>query len=453
MPAFRYRILPRGLLARAGLLLLIPFMGLQLVLILAFWFGHWQPHTDRLTKAVVNELALLIDGYETQTLSGEPADGDERTELFVNLNALSDLGIRAASIPGQVDLVLDRQRVTSTLDRQLRRRLAALYPTRAFTVDSSFGGTQVLVTISQETAGLMPRHYRFLVDRGRLFSDAGLNFLLFILISGVIFLLPSYQFLRGQVRPIRNLAREAAAYGRGVAADQETRAQGAIEVRQAIQAFRDMRARITLAVDQRTNMLSGVSHDLRTPLTRLKLQLALMDPGPEREGLEGDVLEMEAMLEGYLDYAKGTAPEEDHLIILADLVQQAAEPSKWPDLKVNLKPLSPIALKGRKTALTRLVSNLLSNAQRHANNVWLEVHGTARSATLIVSDDGPGIEPADFERVLQPFQRLDEGRNLDAAGVGLGLSVCVDIARSHGGALTLGHSTHGGLEVKVKLPA
>ena len=452
MKPLRYRLLPRGLLARASLLLLVPFMGLQLVLILAFWFGHWQPLTDRLSRAVVNELALLIDGYETRTLEDKNRYTDARTELFVNLNALSDLGIRAASIQGQVDMALNEQRNISTLDRQLRRRLTQLYPTRVFTVDSHFRDQQVLITISQETAGETTRHYRFLIDRRRLFSEAGLNFLLFILIAGVVFLLPSYLFLRGQVRPIRNLAREAAAYGRGAVVT-DTGVHGAIEVRQATLAFRDMRARITRALDHRTNMLSGVSHDLRTPLTRIKLQLALMDPSDERNDLEQDVMEMEAMVNGYLEYAKGTVAEEEKLIILADLVQQVASPDKWPSVKIIFATLNPIALKARKLALSRLISNLISNAQRHAEHIWIEVHGTAHDATFLLSDDGPGIDPADYDRVLQPFQRLNEGRNLDEAGVGLGLSICVDIVRSHGGHLALDRAPQGGLQVRITFPA
>ncbi len=452
MTPLRYRLLPRGLLARASLLVLIPFMGLQLALILAFWFGHWQPLTERLSRAVINELALLIDGYETQSLQNETRTTVEPTELFVDFNALSDLGIRAASIPGEVDEALDQQRAISTLDRQLRRRLRDLYPTRAFTVDSRYRDQNVLITISQNTAEPLPRHYRFLIDRGRLFSEAGLNFLLFILIAGVVFLLPSHLFLRGQVRPIRNLAREAAAYGRGAPVTSQD-PRGAIEVRQAIQAFRDMRARITRALDHRTNMLSGVSHDLRTPLTRLKLQLALIDQNQERDEMEKDVLEMEAMLNGYLDYAKGAVAEQERLIILADLVKQAAETSKWPNIDITFEALSPIALKGRETALIRLISNLIANAERHANRLWIEVRGTARNATLILSDNGPGIDPLDYDRVLQPFQRLNEGRNLDDASVGLGLSICVDIARTHGGTLILGQAPQGGLQVRVTLPA
>ena len=449
----RRTLLPRGLLARAGLLLLIPFVTLQIVLILFFWFGHWQPLTERLTRAVSDELDLLIAGYESRELSGDPFDISEDADLFVNLNALSNLGIRAASIRGPVDPSLDRPRLSSTLDRQLRRNVQTLFPDRGFTIDSQFSVDQVLITIDQQvTNEAGPRHYRFLVSRDRLFSDTGLNFLYLIIFAGALILMPSYLFLRGLVRPIRNLAREAAAYGRGGDIE-ETPMRGATEVRQAVRAFRDMRARITRAVEQRTNMLSGVSHDLRTPLTRLKLQLALMEPGPDREGLEEDVAEMEAMLEGYLDYARGNVQEDDHLIILSDLVRQVAQPGKWPGLDIHFDDLATIAVKGRRLALLRLLNNLLSNAQRHADAVWIGIQATARSATIRIRDDGPGIDPEDFDRVLQPFQRLDEGRNLDEAGVGLGLTVCEDIARSHGGELSLRRSPQGGLEVRVKLPA
>ena len=449
----RRSFLPRGLLPRAGLLLLLPFVTFQTVLIIVFWFRHWQPHTDRLTLAVTNELDLLVSGYETRQLSDEPGGISDQTDLFVNLDALRNLGIRAASIRGPVDLDLDRPVSQSTLDRQLRRRLTALFPGRQITVDSQFRSDQIFIAVEQIVEeGQDTRHYRFFVNRARLFSEAGINFLFLIIFAGLLILLPSYMFLRSQVRPIRNLAREAAAYGRG-APIADGAVKGAMEVRQATQAFRDMRARITRALNQRTNMLSGVSHDLRTPLTRLKLQLALMDPCPVREGLEADVKEMEVMLEGYLDYARGNVPEEDHLIILSDLVRKVADGTKWPGLKVSFGQLSSIAVKGRRTALIRLLNNLLANAQRHADAVWIEVQGTARWAKILVQDNGPGIDPENYDRVLQPFQRLDEGRNLDEAGVGLGLTVCEDIVHLHGGRLNLGQAPQGGLQVSVKLPA
>jgi len=453
-PSRRRSFLPRGLLARSGLLIFAPFITLQLILIVFFWFGHWQPLTDRLTRAVADELDLLITGFESGQLPGDPSDGvTEQEDLFVNLDALTNLGIRAASIRGPVDPDLNRPILFSTLDRQLRRHMGTLFPGREFAVDTQFRPDLVLITVDQEAEeNVPPRHYRFLVDRGRLFSEAGINFLFLILIVGFLILIPSFLFLRGQVRPIRNLAREASAYGRG-APIEDIPVRGATEVRQATRAFRDMRARITRAVEQRTNMLSGVSHDLRTPLTRLKLQLALMEPGPDRDGLEEDVTEMEAMLEGYLDYARGNVAEDDHLIILADLVQQTAQPGKWPGLTIHFGTLDPIAVKGRRTGLLRLLNNVLSNAQRHADAAWVSIQGGPRHAKLIVQDNGPGIPEEDYERVLQPFQRLDEGRNLDEAGVGLGLTVCQDIARSHGGDLTLAASPQGGLQVTLRLPA
>lgn len=451
--ARRRSFLPRGLLARAGLLLLLPFLTFQLILCFLFWFGYWQPHTDRLTFAVTNELNLLVSGYETRQLSGTASSSDDQADLFVNLSALTNLKIRATSIRGAVDWSLDRPLPQSTLDRQLRRYLAVLFPGRSVTVDSQFRSDQVLITVDQQVAqGQDPRHYRFLINRARLFSEAGAIFLFLTIFIGFLILVPSYLFVRGQVRPIRNLVREAQAYGRGAPISEEP-VRGAQEIRHATQAFRDMRARITRAVEQRTNMLSGVSHDLRTPLTRLKLQLALMEPGPDRDGLAADAAEMEAMLEGYLDYARGNVQEDDHLIILADLIQQVAEPAKWPGLAIHFGTWDQIAVKGRKTALIRLFNNLLSNAQRHADAVWISIEGNARRVKISLQDDGPGINPEDYDRVLQPFQRLDEGRNLDEAGVGLGLTVCEDIVKNHGGRLKLGPSAEGGLRITVFLPA
>ena len=450
----RRSIVPQGLLARAGLLIFAPFITLQLILIVFFWFGHWQPLTERLTRAVGDELDLLIAGFESGQLVGAPADGvNEQKDLFVNLDALENLGIRAVSICGPVDQNLNQTLFFSTLDRQLRRQLGTLFPKRDFAVDILFRPDLVLINIDQETSeGMATRHYRFLVDRRRLFSERGIHSLLLIIISGWLILVPFFLFLRGQVRPIRNLAREAAAYSHG-AVVKDLPVHGATEVRQAIRAFRDMRARITHAVEQRTNLLSGISHDLRTSLTRLRLQLALMDPGPDHDGLKEDVAEMESMLEGYLDYARSNMAEDDNLILLVDLVQQVARPNKWPGLSIHFGTLDRIAVRGRRTSLLRLINNLLSNAQRHAHAVWISVQGAPQQAKIIVQDNGPGIAEQDLERALQPFQRLDEGRNLDEAGVGLGLTICRDIAHSHGGDLTLRPAPQGGLQVTLSLPA
>ena len=447
------RFWPRGLLTRSILLLLLPFFLLQLLVILIFWFGHWQPLTSRLTAAVTNELDLLVTAFESQQFDLPFEALENRPEdLFVNLDALENLGIRAVSVRGPVNMALDQPLAFSTLDRQLRRRLTHLYPTRTFAVDIATRPNVALIFVAQGVDdGGGPRHYFFTVTRDRLFSEAGPNFLYLILILGALILLPSVLFLRNQVRPIRHLARDAAAFGRGESPE-ERPLRGAQEVRQAIAAFRDMRARIRRAVEQRTNMLAGVSHDLRTPLTRLKLQLALMEDGPDKDGLESDVAEMEAMLIGYLDYARGNVAEDDRLIILADLVRDVAAPHKWPGLKIQLAELNEVAIKGRKTALVRLINNLLANAQRHASAAWIGVERSKRTVILSVYDDGPGIEVEGRERALQPFQRLDEGRNMDDAGIGLGLTVCQDIARHHGGRLTLGDSAHGGLLVQMILP-
>ena len=445
------------------LLLLVPFFLLQVLLILVFWFGHWQPLTNRLTSAVVNELDLLVTAFEGQQFNLVVQDGDAGSaDLFVNLSALQNLGIRAASVRGAVDMGLDRPLRRSTLDRQLRRRLQALFPQRQIAIDIVSRPNVALIFIEQQMQDDQgARHYFFTVARARLFSDVGLNFLYLMLVLGSLIVVPSLVFLRNQVRPIRRLARDAIAFGRGETIT-ESRIRGAREVQQAASAFHDMRLRIRRAVEQRTNMLSGVSHDLRTPLTRLKLQLALMDAGDDKAAMEADLLEMENMLEGYLDYARTNVAEDAHLLILSDLVRNAAEPQKWPGLSIQLEHLDDAAIRGRPIALLRLLNNLLANAQRHATTVWIGIERNSKHLILSLWDDGPGIAEADRERVLQPFQRLDEGRNLDEAGVGLGLTVCQDIARDHGGRLSLGNSPHAtthkdgetqaGLMVQLILP-
>ena len=262
-------------------------------------------------------------------------------------------------------------------------------------------------------------------------------------------------FLRNQVRPIERLARAADAFGKGRAVP-DFKPYGATEVRRAAQAFLTMRERIERHVQQRTEMLAGVSHDLKTPLTRIRLQLAMMRPGPEIEALRADIAEMERMLDEYLDFARGEGGEKAQLADLGDLIRDAAEAAAraraggTERLVADLP--SGILLAVKTNALRRCTTNLVDNALKHGRHVRVSLVCEERFAQIHVDDDGPGIAEAKREEAFRPFHRLDEGRNLQIGGVGLGLAIARDIARAHGGELLLSESPEGGLRATVRLP-
>jgi two-component system osmolarity sensor histidine kinase EnvZ len=268
----------------------------------------------------------------------------------------------------------------------------------------------------------------------------------------LILLAVAILFLRNQVRPIERLARAADAFGKGRAVP-DFKPYGATEVRRAAQAFLTMRERIERHVQQRTEMLAGVSHDLKTPLTRIRLQLAMMPECPESEALRLDIAEMERMLDDYLEFARGEGGERSQLADLGVLVRDAAEAAERArpgPLDVNVP--TGILLSVKANALRRCVTNLIDNALKHGRSASVSIALEQRFAEILVDDDGPGIAADKRDEAFRPFHRLDEGRNLQVGGVGLGLTIARDIARAHGGDLLLSDSPLGGLRATIRLP-
>jgi two-component system osmolarity sensor histidine kinase EnvZ len=294
-----------------------------------------------------------------------------------------------------------------------------------------------------------------IVPRDRITVSAPDLFIVWMVGSSLILLAVAILFLRNQVRPIERLARAADAFGKGRAVP-DFKPYGATEVRRAAQAFITMRERIERHVQQRTEMLAGVSHDLKTPLTRIRLQLAMMQSGPETEALREDIAEMERMLDEYLDFARGEGGEQSQLADLGDLVRDAAGASararRGGEERLTLETPGGVLLPVKTNALRRCVTNLIDNAFKHGRLVRVSLELGARFAEIHVDDDGPGIAPEKREEALRPFHRLDEGRNLQTGGVGLGLTIARDIARAHGGELLLSESPDGGLRATIKLP-
>jgi two-component system, OmpR family, osmolarity sensor histidine kinase EnvZ len=442
VPSKRSAFLPRSLLARALLILLIPMIVLQLIVGYVFFERHYQRVTEQMTRGVALELA-----YAVQEIERAP-DADTAASDLVALEA--PLGLSLALLPGAEPIAgvlrdpldLTALAVADTLREAIGRPML---------VDFTRAERLVRVDIATELGVL-----RADVPRARLSVANPHQLLVLMVIASLILTSVAVVFLRNQVRPIRRLAEASEAFGKGRALG--FRPQGAEEVRRAGAAFLSMRSRIERQIEQRTLMLSGVSHDLRTPLTRMKLTLALMDEGEDTEQLRRDVDEMERMLAEFLAFARGDSTEAteavDPLALARDVAEDARRAGADLALVTQNETGGHCRVPLRAGAVSRALQNLLANAARHGRHVRLTVRLLPKTLEYIVEDDGPGIAAEDRGQALQPFARLDAARNLDRGGsVGLGLTIALDIARSHGGTLELGESIDlGGLRATLRLP-
>nr|WP_244492944.1 ATP-binding protein [Bosea sp. Root670] len=430
------RYMPKGLYPRALVIVIAPVVLLQSVIAYVFMERHWQTVTQRLSSAVSADIAMLIDVYESY-----PQDADTTTLSRI---AAERLGMDLDIIPDS-DLPAPGPRpFFSLLDNALSTELSQQVA-RPFWLDTV--GRSSLIEIRVK---LGKDVMRILTRRNSAYASNSHIFLLWMIGTSLILLTIAVLFLRNQIRPILKLADAAEAFGKG--RDADFRPRGAREVRRAGNAFIEMKRRVERSIGERTTMLNGVSHDLRTILTRFKLSLALMERSSEIEALEKDVDEMSRMLEDYLAFARGdageTAVEADIRSLLEELKSDAERQGHQTELTVVGDPLVVI----RQDAFRRLLTNLVSNAARYGDRIAIRATHDARYLIVMVDDDGPGIPPDQREEVFRPFFRLDEARNVDGGGTGLGLAIARDIARAHGGDIMLGDSPLGGLRATVRLP-
>lgn len=434
-------VLPQGLYARSLLIIITPVVILQSVVAFVFMERHWELVTERLSQAVTRDIAAIIEMVETF-----PDDDANRTEIIriardaldLNVAFLPDTSLPTA-LPKPFFDLLDR-----TLSQAISRRLE-----RPFWIDTIGRSSLVEVRVLLGDGEVL----RVFARRNQTYASNSHIFLIWMTGTSLVLLIVAILFLRNQIRPVLKLADDADRFGRGQEVQEGMTLRGAREIRRATIAFWRMRERIERHVDQRTAMLSGVSHDLRTILTRFKLELALLDDESAATSMKRDVDEMQAMLEGYLAFARGDdgemSTQSDVYTILQAIEANAGRPDQSLELtfegghEASVKPL----------AFKRLVMNLVNNALRHANTV--DVHGkrTDNRLLITVDDDGPGIPEDKREDVFRPFFRLDEARNLDESGTGLGLAIARDIARAHGGDITLETSPLGGLRAQIAIPA
>jgi two-component system osmolarity sensor histidine kinase EnvZ len=429
--------LPKTLFGRALMILVTPLVVLQIVSAYIFVDRHWETVTRRLTAAIAGEIALVIDEMEREP--GEAA----RTRIFDAAN--QHFQLRMTFTPN-VSLPDTHQEYTGILDRKLaidmRERV-----NRPFMIDTTVFKERVIIDV-QLPDGVLS----VIVPGTRLFSSTTYIFIFWMVGTSLILLTIATIFLRNQIRPIRRLATAVDRFGKGQEPEGELHVSGAAEVRQVGAAFNRMRERISRQIRQRTDMLSGVSHDLRTPLTRMRLQLEMLTDQTAVDELKADLLEMEKMIDGYLTFARGEGDEPAMVTNLSALIESSVAGWQRNGTKIDCHIEGRLELPVKSDALRRCLDNLISNASRYAGNVWVSAGKRNESIEITIDDDGPGIPEDQRQEVFRPFWRPDESRNPETGGTGLGLAIARDVARGHGGDIVLQDSPHGGLRARIYLP-
>ena len=431
---FIKNILPKRLFYRALLIVAVPVIVLQIVVTFVFFDSLWIKTNKGMTKAVVNEITTFIEVY-----NDEIYNKNEITNLFSIYQDLNIEFIQDNDFNYNHD-----ERWFSPIDRTLRRELKSRYGTSEFWFDTT--GYKELIDIRIK---YQDGYFKFLIPRDRVTSSSARIFALWITVPALIMVLISLIFLKNQTRPITNLARAAEKFGKGEEIE-EFKPSGAAEIRQAGYEFDKMRKRIIRHLNQRSEMLSGISHDLRTPLTRMKLQIAFIKEKELANKLSEDINEMEKMLNEYLQFTSSAYLEKDEIFDLSELIQEIIK--KYNNDNISIKIPSRIHINGRKNLIKRCINNLIDNAIKYGDKVVVELNKNNNNLFLKVEDNGPGIPEKEYDNVFKPFYKIDKGRADSKSSVGLGLSIASDIIRSHGGNIKLEKSSLKGLGVKIFLP-
>jgi len=433
--AWLHKRMPKGLYARALLILILPIVLLQSAVAYVYMQRHWEAITDRLSASVARDASAIVEIYRSF-----PQDANhEILTRIAGVDLSMQLTVRP---PGPLPEPAPKP-FFSLLDHALGRELASRlkYPYWIDTSKDHF----VTIDIALDDATL-----ELVTTRTQAYASNSHIFFIWTTLASVVILGIAMSFLRNQIRPILRLAKAAEEFGKG--RDAPFRPRGAREVRQAGAAFLEMKRRVERAIDQRTTMLNGVSHDLRTIITRFKLSLSLLEKSTDVGELRKDVDEMENMVEAYLAFARGDAGEVPAEIDVSAVLKELQEDSRKMGIDAQVSVVGNATLLGKPAAVRRLLANLVGNAQRYGKRIDLTAINDGASMTIHVDDDGPGIPIDRLEDAFRPFYRLDEARNQDNGNSGLGLAIARDIARGHGGDVTLERAPLGGLRATVTLP-
>ncbi len=431
------RLLPRTLFGRSLLIIVMPLIILQLVTAWVFYDRHWDTITRRLSSSIAGDIAVVLE------LMRQSPGGGAQAAIF-DL-AARDFGFAITMREGKIlprEARSGNTRINYFLSRALEGRLR-----RPFQIDSSDFRKRVVIDMQLDNAVIT-----IVVPGKRLFSTTTYIFIMWMVGNSMVLFAIASIFMRNQVRPIHQLAEAADRFGKGRELDKDFKPSGALEVRRAATAFNLMRERIHRQMRQRTDMLSGVSHDLRTPITRMKLQLAMLGDSPEITELKADIAEVERMIEGYLAFARGEGNEPGSKTDLSRLVEDSVASWRRNGATIDCHIEGALNAWLRPVAIKRSVNNLIANAHRYAEHIWVRVGRRGEAVEIVIDDDGPGIPEDHREDVFRPFYRLDESRNPETGGTGLGLAIARDLVRGHGGDILLEDSPHGGLRARLRLP-
>ena len=427
-------LLPKRLFYRALLIVAVPVIVIQVVITVVFFDSLWIKTNKGMTRALVNEIKTFIEAY-----NNDKYDKNEITNLF---SIYQDLNIEY--FEDENFNFNFKERWFSPIDRTLRRELKSRFGSEEFWFNTKNYKELIDLRIRYKSG-----YFKFLVPRDRVSSSSARLFGLWITVPALIMVLISLIFLKNQTRPITALARAAERFGKGEEIE-EFKPSGAAEIRQAGLEFDRMRKRINRHLNQRSEMLSGISHDLRTPLTRMKLQTAFIKDKELSLKLTEDINEMEKMLNEYLQFTSLSYKEKDELFNISLLIEEIIEKYDNKNISKNLTPR--VYFNGRKNLIKRCINNLIDNSIKYANKVNIEISKKNTNLFIKIEDDGPGIPENEYDNVFKPFYKIDKGRADTKSSVGLGMSIASDIIRSHGGNIILDQSSMGGLRVKISLP-
>jgi two-component system osmolarity sensor histidine kinase EnvZ len=427
-------LLPKRLFYRALLIVAVPVIVIQLIITIVFFDSLWIKTNQGMTRALVNEVKTFVEVYNNDNY-----DKNEITNLF---SLYQDLNIEFVE-DNEFNYIYD-ERWFSPVDRTLRRELKSRFGLGEYWFSTTSYKELIDLRIKFQEG-----YFKFLIPKDRLSSSSARIFGLWITVPAFVMIIISLIFLKNQTRPITALAKAAEKFGKGEEVD-EFKPSGASEIRQAGLEFDRMRKRILRHLNQRSEMLSGISHDLRTPLTRMKLQTAFIKDNDISSKLVDDINEMEKMLNEYLQFTSSTYLEKVELFNLSELLEEIIK--KYNNQNISKNITERVYYNGRKNLIRRCINNLIDNALKYGENINIELSKKNTNIFIKIEDDGPGIPENEYDNVFKPFYKIDKGRSESKSSVGLGLSIASDILRSHGGNIKLEKSKLNGLEIRIFLP-
>ena len=431
---FLKNLLPRRLFYRALLIVATPIIILQLIITIVFFDSLWIKTNKGMTRALIGEIKTFIAAYDYGNYNNNDLSG--LFKVYLDLN-----------VEYQENILLEKiinERWYSPVDRSLRRQLKSNFGSDAYWFDTTSYKELIHLKVKHNSG-----YFEFFISKDRVTSTSARLFGLWITFPAILLISIAMIFLKNQTRPIINLAKAAEKFGRGENIG-EFRPSGALEIRQAGFEFDKMRKRIVRHLNQRSEMLSGISHDLRTPLTRLKLQITFMKDEQLSKKMSLDIDEMEKMLNEYLQFTSSNYSEKDETFNISELIENII--NKYENSNISREIIPRIYMNGRKNLILRSLNNLIDNGLKYANKINFKLSKKNHSILITIDDNGPGIPENEYENVFKPFYKIDKSRGDSKSSVGLGLSIASDTIKSHGGNILLEKSPLNGLRVKIFLP-